>query len=45
VLGDLELREANTSKTSGAYCGFVDPTTNDNCAMPDVTIAPPYVWR
>jgi hypothetical protein len=45
VLGDLELRGANTSETSGSYCGFVDSTINNNCAMPDMTIAPPYVWR
>jgi hypothetical protein len=45
VRGHPELRGANTSKTSGAYCGFVDPAINDNRAMADVTIAPPYVWR
>jgi hypothetical protein len=43
--GDLELRGANLSLSSGSYCGFVDNTVTSNCAGADVTIAPPYVWR
>lgn len=38
LLGDLELRGANTSKTSGSFCGFADGATDDNCSMPDVTL-------
>jgi hypothetical protein len=45
VLGDLELRGANTSKTSGTHCGFVDGAVNNNCGMADVTVPPPYAWR
>jgi hypothetical protein len=45
VLGDLELRGANMSETSGTYCGFVDSTINSNCTMSDATVAPPYMWR
>jgi len=46
VLGDLELRGASMSKTSGTFWGFVDAAVvNSNCTMVDVTIAPPYTWR
>jgi hypothetical protein len=45
LLGELELRGANTSKTSGSYCGFADAATASNCAMPDVTTPPPYTFR
>ena len=43
--GDLELRGANLSLSSGSYCGFVDNAISSNCTGADVTIAPPYVWR
>jgi hypothetical protein len=43
--GDLELRGANLSLSSGVYCGFVDNTTGSNCTGADVTVAPPYAWR
>lgn len=45
LLGDIEYRDANLSKTSGSYCGFVDSSTNSNCTGADVTLAPPYAWR
>jgi hypothetical protein len=45
LLGDLEYRGANLSKTSGAYCGFVDDSVNSNCTGADVTTPPPYTWR
>jgi hypothetical protein len=45
MLGDLELRGANQSESTGSYCGFVDNTVTNNCTPGDVTIAPPYVWR
>jgi hypothetical protein len=45
LLGDLELRGANESESSGSYCGFVDDTVTNNCTTPDVTVAPPYAWR
>jgi hypothetical protein len=44
-VGDLELRGANTSKSSGRYCGFADGTTADNCSQSEVTVPPPYAWR
>jgi hypothetical protein len=45
AIGDLELRGANTTKSSGTYCTFADGTTADNCSMPDVTTPPPYSYR
>jgi hypothetical protein len=45
MLGDLELRGANASRTSGTYCGIVEANANNNCAQADVTTPPPYVWR
>jgi len=45
LLGDIEYRGANLSKTSGSYCGFVDSTVNSNCTGADVTTPPPYTWR
>jgi hypothetical protein len=45
LLGDLELRGANQSESSGSYCGFVDNTVMSNCTAGDVTVAPPYAWR
>jgi hypothetical protein len=45
LLGDLELRGANKSESSGTYCGFVDDTVTNNCGGADVTLPPPYTWR
>ena len=45
LLGDLELRGANQSETSGSYCGFVDNTVTNDCGGVDVTTPPPYAWR
>ncbi len=45
LLGDIEYRGVNLSKSSGSYCGFVDGTTNSNCSGTDVTQPPPYSWR
>ncbi|MEP7048932.1 MAG: DUF6055 domain-containing protein [Pseudomonadota bacterium] len=45
LLGDIELRGANFSEMSGAYCGFVDNTIGSNCSGADVTTPAPYAWR
>lgn len=45
LLGDVEYRGANADKSSGSYCGYVDATTDSNCAMKDVTVPGPYLWR
>lgn len=45
LLGDIEYRGANLSKSSGSYCGFVDSSVSSNCTGTDVTLAPPYAWR
>jgi len=45
LLGDLELRGANTSKSSGTYCGFTDNSTASNCTAKDITSPAPYTWR
>jgi hypothetical protein len=45
LLGDLEYRGANLSKSSGSYCGFVDSSVDSNCTGAEVTSAPPYSWR
>jgi hypothetical protein len=45
LLGDIEYRNANMTKSSGSYCGFVDSTISSNCTGVDVTQAPPYTWR
>jgi hypothetical protein len=45
MLGDLELRGANQSESSGTYCGFVDGSVTNNCTATDVTVSPPYAWR
>jgi hypothetical protein len=45
LLGDLELRGANQTESSGTYCGFVDNTVTNNCTPTDVTAPPPYTWR
>jgi hypothetical protein len=45
LLGDIEYRGANLSKTSGSYCGFVDDTVDSNCTGSDVTAPGPYTWR
>lgn len=45
LLFDLEYRGAGTDKASGAFCGFVDEQTKDNCSAADVTTPPPYAFR
>src|SRR5262249_7523293 len=45
ILGDIELRGANTQKTSGSYCGYVEAMTAANCDGADMTVAGPYQWR
>jgi Family of unknown function (DUF6055) len=45
LLGDLEYRGANTAKSSGTFCGFVDGQSASNCEQADLTAAPPYLWR
>ena len=45
MIGDLEYRGANATRSSGTYCGIVEDKDNDNCATADVTSAPPFVWR
>jgi Family of unknown function (DUF6055) len=45
LLGDIEYRGQDLSKTSGSHCGFVDSTINNNCAGADVTTPAPYAWR
>jgi hypothetical protein len=45
MLGDLEYRGPNASRSSGTYCGIVEASSNNNCAQADVTTPPPYAWR
>jgi hypothetical protein len=44
LVGDVEYRGANYSRTTGTCSGFVDSAT---CTSPgtDTTPAPPYAWR
>jgi hypothetical protein len=43
LLGDIEYRGQNWSKTSGCHCGFVDSTINSNCTGADVMTTAVYV--
>jgi hypothetical protein len=45
LFGDVELRGANRTESTGKDCGFVDVGVSNNCDMADVTVAPPYTWR
>jgi len=44
LVGDVEYRGVDLSRTSGTCAGFVD---NATCVDPgaEVTLAPPYAWR
>jgi hypothetical protein len=45
LLGDVELQEANASKTGNIHYGFVDASSAGVSSVSDVTVAPPYTWR
>ena len=44
LYGDVELRGANLSLTSGAYTGKIEADTKSQ-SISEVTSAPPYAWR